>query len=127
MTEIRSFDGLIIYFEVIGDETIPLVFVGGWASATGKLMWQYQLPTTSIYKVILVDLAGHGKSSIDREFYTMQSFGKDVQSVIEYLDLHNVILIGHSMGGAVILETATLIPDRIRGINPYRFPISEYK
>ena len=46
----------------------------------------------------------------------MTNFGRDVQAVVEALDLRGVILLGHSMGGAVILEAARLMPERVTGL-----------
>jgi pimeloyl-ACP methyl ester carboxylesterase len=61
-------------------------------------------------------LGGHGKSGKNRQVWTMEAFGKDVAAVITKLDLHKVILVGHSMGGVVILETARLLPERVIGL-----------
>lgn len=68
------------------------------------------------YKVVTIDLAGHGSSGFNRDDWTMEAFGKDVTAVVEKLDLDTVILIGHSMGGPVIVEAALQIPDRIIGL-----------
>jgi pimeloyl-ACP methyl ester carboxylesterase len=46
----------------------------------------------------------------------MTSFGEDVRAVIEALDLGEVVLVGHSMGGAVVLEAAQQLAGRILGI-----------
>jgi pimeloyl-ACP methyl ester carboxylesterase len=46
----------------------------------------------------------------------MKAFGEDVQAVIEAVGSQNVILIGHSMGGAVIAEAARLMPERVKGL-----------
>jgi pimeloyl-ACP methyl ester carboxylesterase len=46
----------------------------------------------------------------------MSSFGEDVQAVTELIGSHSVILIGHSMGGSVIVEAARLMPNRIIGL-----------
>jgi len=46
----------------------------------------------------------------------MAVFGEDVAAVVEELDLDQVILIGHSMGGSVIVETAQGMPDRVIGL-----------
>jgi len=43
----------------------------------------------------------------------MKSFGEDVHAVTEAINSHNVILIGHSMGGLAIAEAARLMPDRL--------------
>ena len=59
----------------------------------------------------------------------MESFGKDVTAVAELLSLDNVILIGHSMGGAVGLEAARVMGDRVIGIIGIDtfFPMLYYK
>ena len=46
----------------------------------------------------------------------MHLYGQDVKAVIENLDLTSVILVGYSMGGAVILEAEKLISDRTIGL-----------
>jgi pimeloyl-ACP methyl ester carboxylesterase len=92
-----------------------LVFVHGW-SCDGTY-WLNQGPYFSDrHTVVTIDLAGHGKSGMDRKNFTMGAFGEDVVAVIEELRLDQVVLIGHSMGGAVIVEAALRIPDRVLGI-----------
>jgi pimeloyl-ACP methyl ester carboxylesterase len=46
----------------------------------------------------------------------MKAFGEDVRAVVETSNSRSVILIGHSMGGAVIAEAARLMPDRVIGL-----------
>jgi pimeloyl-ACP methyl ester carboxylesterase len=68
------------------------------------------------YKVVCIDLAGHGHSSQQREVYSMESFAKDVKTVIDKIGSQRVILIGHSMGGAVTLLAAQQMPERVIGV-----------
>ncbi len=63
-----------------------------------------------------IDLAGHGESGEGREEWTVESFGADVAAVVEQLGLEEVVLIGHSVGGFVILEAAQRMPDRLVGV-----------
>jgi pimeloyl-ACP methyl ester carboxylesterase len=65
---------------------------------------------------VTIDLAGYGGSGNDREKWDMASLGKDVVAVINKLHLDDVVLIGHSMGGAVIIETSKMIPKKISGL-----------
>jgi pimeloyl-ACP methyl ester carboxylesterase len=51
-----------------------------------------------------------------REHWTMPAFAQDVQAVVEKLRLEDVVLVGHSMGGAVMVEAALAMPDRVRGL-----------
>ncbi|MHA1934665.1 MAG: alpha/beta fold hydrolase [Candidatus Thorarchaeota archaeon] len=118
MSFVSSIDGVKIFFEEFGDGDTALVFIGGWGVPTAKKVWRHQLSFSTKYRVVLVDLAGHGESGKNRENYTMMLFAEDVRAVIEKLDLRNIILIGHSMSGAVILEAERLLTDRIIGLIP---------
>ncbi|OPY85055.1 MAG: Tropinesterase [Smithella sp. PtaU1.Bin162] len=68
------------------------------------------------YRVVILDLAGHGHSGMTRERYTMAAFGEDVKAVAEAAGIRKAVLIGHSMGGSVIAEAARLMPDRVLGL-----------
>ena len=63
-----------------------------------------------------VDLGGHGQSSLGRKDWTIYSFGSDVASVVINLGLKRVVLIGHSMGGDVIVDAALQLPGRVAGL-----------
>ncbi len=110
-----SADGTTIHFKVQGQGDYTLVFVHGWC--TDMTYWDAQIPSFRVYyRVVTLDLAGHGRSGRERKEWTMQAFGQDVAAVIEELDLSNVILVGHAMGGAAIVEAARLVPDRVIGM-----------
>jgi len=112
---VASRDGTPISYEVSGDGEPALVFVHGW-SCDGRY-WREQIkPFSKNRRVIVLDLAGHGHSGSKRSKYSMKAFGEDVQAVVEATDSKNVVLIGHSMGGAVVAEAARLMPDRVIGI-----------
>ncbi|MGQ4877711.1 alpha/beta fold hydrolase [Billgrantia sp. LNSP4103-1] len=113
MTE--SADGVPIAYEVQGSGEPTLVFIHGW-SCDGRY-WRGQVPHFSQeHRVVTIDLAGHGHSGLEREHFTMPAFGEDVKAVLEDLDVEQAILIGHSMGGAVAVEAARLMPERVIGI-----------
>ncbi|MEJ2719512.1 MAG: alpha/beta hydrolase [bacterium] len=113
--ETPSSDGVPIRFTVAGGGKPALVFVHCWCCDRGY--WKNQIPNfAEDHKVVAVDLAGHGESGADRSDWTLEMFAADVAAVVETLGLEDVILIGHSMGGPVILETARLIPDRVIGL-----------
>ncbi len=112
-----SNDSVEIRFDVSGRGEPALVFVHGWASERED--WRFQKDYFSKnFQVVTIDLAGFGESGNNREKWTVEAFGKDVASVIEHLKTDKIILIGQSMGGAVILEAARLIPERILGLVP---------
>jgi len=110
-----SRDGTPISYEIWGTGEPTLVFVHGW-SCDGRY-WRAQVPVFSQrFRVVVLDLAGHGHSGMSRTRYTMRSFGEDVRAVTESAAGDNVILIGHSMGGSVIAEAARLMPRRVIGL-----------
>jgi pimeloyl-ACP methyl ester carboxylesterase len=110
-----SADNVSISYHVEGKGTPALVFVHGWCC--DKSYWKHQVPYFSKrHTVVTIDLAGHGESGVGRKAWTMEAFGKDVVAVVEELELDRVILIGHSMGGAVIIEAARQMPERVTGL-----------
>ncbi|HOP08446.1 MAG TPA: alpha/beta hydrolase [candidate division Zixibacteria bacterium] len=105
-------DGVNIKYEVhsLGDTT--LLFVHCWMC--DRHFWDNQVQVFGdSFQVITMDLGGHGESSTNRKDYTVQAFGADVAALMNKLDLHNVIIVGHSMGGAVMIEAARQAPERV--------------
>jgi pimeloyl-ACP methyl ester carboxylesterase len=112
---VLSKDGTSISYEVTGTGKPTLVFVHGWSG--DARYWRAQVPVFSKkYRVVTLDLAGHGHSGTTRTRYTMDAFGEDLRAVVEATGSKKVILIGHSMGGSVIAEAARLMPDRVIGL-----------
>ncbi|MCB7129670.1 MAG: alpha/beta hydrolase, partial [Candidatus Brocadiales bacterium] len=110
-----SFDGIPISYQVQGKGKPALVFVHGWCC--DKSYWDAQVTHLhQKYKIVTIDLAGHGKSGFGRTDWTMTAFGEDIVAVVDKLGLDQVILVGHSMGGPVILEAARRMPKRIVGL-----------
>ena len=107
-----SEDGLTIYYDVRGEGDKTLVFVHGWRC--DRSSWQAQTEAfAKTYRVVTVDLGGHGQSGLDREDWNIPAFGADVAAVVDKLQLKSVILIGHSMGGPTIIEAARRLGDRV--------------
>lgn len=110
--EVFSYDGLLISYEKHGSGDTALVFVHGWCC--DKSYWEKQLAFfKDNYTVITVDYGGHGESGSDRKRWKVESFGKDVAAVVRSLQLDNVILIGHSMGGEINMFAARELPGRV--------------
>ena len=66
----------------------------------------------SLFRVVNLDLRGHGDS--DRPgAYSFELMREDVIEVLDIMDLRDVVLIGHSMGGAVAYTVAQAQPGRI--------------
>ncbi|MFQ5878127.1 MAG: alpha/beta fold hydrolase [Acidobacteriota bacterium] len=112
-----SSDGVRVHYRVAGAGSPALVFVHGWCCDASY--WDAQLRHFAPrHRVVAVDLAGHGPSGTGRTSWTIPAFASDVRAVVESLDLGPAILVGHSMGGAVILEAARMMPERVIGLVP---------
>ena len=113
--KVKSKDGVEIAYTVHGSGEPALVFVHGWSC--NQSYWDEQVKTFSPkYKVVTLDLAGHGLSGHNRKNYTMQLFGADIAAVVNKLKLKKIILVGHSMGGAAVIEAAVILKSKVIGI-----------
>jgi pimeloyl-ACP methyl ester carboxylesterase len=96
-----------------GDPALVFVHCGGCE----RSFWDGQgAHFAAKHRVVALDLAGHGQSGAGRKDWTMPAFGEDVVSVVEALGLKRVVLIGHSLGGPVVLEAARRMPGRVAGL-----------
>ncbi|MCX5658052.1 MAG: alpha/beta hydrolase [Candidatus Omnitrophica bacterium] len=116
IANVLSADNVPIAYAVYGPATDPtVVFVHGWSC--DSRYWHNQIPYfTKKYRVITVDLAGHGNSGFGRKVYTTEAFGQDVAAVLRKLDVKKAVLVGHSMGGEIILYAAKIAPERVIGL-----------
>ncbi len=108
-------EGVKIDYRYCGQGDTTLLLVHGWC--INKEYWEPQLDEfCTQYRVVAVDLPGFGQSGDNRADWSVEKFGSDVVRVIDALELPNVILIGHSMGGDVVLEAAIQRPDKVIGM-----------
>jgi pimeloyl-ACP methyl ester carboxylesterase len=111
----NSGDGVHIEYQVYGSGDLAVVLVHGWSC--DATYWKAQLDDLKAkYTTVTVNLAGHGASGRNRTDWSMENYGEDVASVVRQLRNRRVVLVGHSMGGPVVLEAANRIGDRVIGI-----------
>ncbi|WP_158962126.1 alpha/beta fold hydrolase [Myroides fluvii] len=92
-----------------------LIFLHGFLE-NGK-MWKYYMDHFATkYRVISMDLLGHGGTGCLGYIHSMEDMADAVHAVISHLKLKRVTLIGHSMGGYVSLAFAELYPDHVKRI-----------
>lgn len=117
MALVKSADGVDIAYDVHGDDTGPfaVVLVHGWAG--NRTYWESQIEfLRDRYKVITLDLGGHGESGLGRPVWTLDAFGTDVVAAIEAAGVERVALVGHSMGGDAVVYAARALGERVAGI-----------
>ena len=107
-------DGVPIVFDDLGSGLPVVVLIHGWSCDRGY--WAAQIPALHGRRVVNVDLGGHGESGCNRSDWSMAAFAADVVAVVDHLQLSDLVLVGHSMGGNVALEAARRLPGRVRGL-----------
>jgi pimeloyl-ACP methyl ester carboxylesterase len=103
-----------IHYTVEG-EGRAIVFIHGFLE-TSKIWMEFTKELKKYFKIIAIDLPGHGKSDCYGYIHTMELMAQSVHSVLEELNLRKYIMVGHSMGGYVSLAYAELYPDNLRGL-----------
>src|SRR5262245_56771661 len=96
-------------------EGTPLVLLHGFASS---MHWFTPLAERlrSDYRLIRIDLLGHGGSEKPGGGYSMEHQAEQVARVLDLLRVKRAIVIGHSMGGIVATALAERYPARVKGL-----------
>ena len=93
-------DGVQIFFKAWGDPAAqPIVFHHGWPLSSDDWDTQMLYFVGKGYRVIAHDRRGHGRSSQVSDGHDMDHYAADAAAVVEHLDLHDAVHIGHSTGG----------------------------
>lgn len=109
-----SFKNGTIFFTDQGKGRVVVLLHGMLGSAD---IWKTISENLSkSYRVIAVDLPGHGFSECFGYAHSMELMAKSVKAVLDELKLKRYVFVGHSMGGYVALAFAELFPDNLRGL-----------
>lgn len=113
---LKSADGIPLAYEVYGEGEIGVVLVHCWSC--DQTFWENQVDhlVAAGYKVVTLDLPGHGVTGGTRDVWTIAAYGADVKTVADETGLQNMVIVGHSMGARVSLEAAALMPERVVGV-----------
>lgn len=103
MPYIQTSDRTQLYYRDWGTGA-PVLFVSAWAF--GGAMWEYQMLHLSErgFRCIALDRRGHGRSDDPGRNYDIDSLTDDLAALIEELDLHDLTLVGNSMGCGEIVH-----------------------
>ncbi|MEX5632851.1 alpha/beta fold hydrolase [Parafrankia sp. FMc2] len=101
MATVTTKDGTEIYVRDWG-EGRPVVLSHGWPLNADSWEAQAFFLAAHGYRVIAHDRRGHGRSSQPWTGNDMDTFADDLATLIDHLDLHDVTLVGFSMGGGEV-------------------------
>ena len=110
-----NFKGKSIRYDIQG-EGEPVFLVHGylesleiWESLAGKL--------ADHYRVIRMDLPGHGKSEVIQDIHHMELLAESALAVLKKAGEERCTMIGHSLGGYVTLAFLELFPEKLNGFS----------
>ena len=93
---------------------ITIILLHGYLE-TVEIWEEFKPLLTDQFRVICVDLPGHGKSGVWGKIHDLGDLAGSVKAVMEAENIDRVFLVGHSMGGYVTIAFAELYPGRLLG------------
>jgi len=113
MNKTLEFQEGIIHYSIEGKGKAVLLLHG---FLEDKSMWdEFVKSLAKLYQVLVIDLPGHGKSSVLSSVHSMALMADVSQKVLQKENIENCVVIGHSMGGYVALAFAEKYPYMIAG------------
>ncbi|HVT70567.1 MAG TPA: alpha/beta hydrolase [Trebonia sp.] len=103
MPSITTEDGTEIYYKDWGTGQ-PVVFSHGWPLNADAWDDQAFFVASNGYRAIAHDRRGHGRSSQPWDGNDMDHYADDLAELIDQLDLHDAVLVGHSTGGGEVVR-----------------------
>jgi len=98
-------DGTEIYYTEQGTGR-PVLFSHGWPLSSDAWQVELKLLADAGYRAIAHDRRGHGRSSKTYTGNDMDTYAQDLAELVEALDLHDLVVIGHSTGGGEVVRYA---------------------
>jgi 3-oxoadipate enol-lactonase len=93
---------------------LPLVFLH--AFPLNRTMWHPQEALSSHFRIITVDLRGHGESDAPLWHYSLDQAAEDVRGLLDALSIQRAVFVGLSMGGYVLFALYRKHADRVQGL-----------
>ena len=108
--KLPTHDGATLRAVVAGTGS-PIVLVHGLMVSVDAWSPIFEELVAAGHQVVAYDMRGHGGSGAGDDGWAMEHFGSDLRSVLEHFDLHDAIVVGHSMGGMATQTFAVEHPD----------------
>lgn len=91
-----------------------LVLIHGFCE--NKDLWKvFEKELLLNFRVIIPDLPGHGDSLVKTDEVSIEYLAKKVFDLLNFLEIKECVMVGHSLGGYVTLAFAERYPDMLKG------------
>lgn len=112
--QFADFKNTQVFFTDRGTGT-PLILLHGYLESSA--IWgKFGTELEKYFRVITVDLPGHGKSESFGRIQTMEMMSDAVYEVVRFLGISDAVIAGHSMGGYVALAFAERHKESVKGL-----------
>lgn len=109
-----DYGGAKVFYKSVGKGSKAVVFIHGWACNAD--FWKDSVNAFPEYRVIALDLPGHGRSDKPKTVYSMDYFARAVEAVLKDAGVSKAVLVGHSMGTPVARQFYRINPKKTAGI-----------
>ena len=106
-----NFDSNQNHYFFLKKNTTPLVFIHG--VGLDHQMWQSQISKLNEFSIITYDLLGHGKTPCKKEKLTLNDFSKQLDEILNNLQVEKINLVGFSLGSLIALDFASNYQDKV--------------
>ena len=93
-----------------------VVLVHGLMSSGDTWNGQVDRLVRAGYRVVAPDLFGHGDSAKPSGDYSLSSHAASLRDLFDEIDIDSATLVGHSLGGGIVMQLAYLFPERVDGL-----------
>ena len=110
----QDFDPNQNYYSFNDNNTVPVVFIHG--VGLDHQMWHPQISFLNYCSTIVYDLLGHGKTPYNKEEITLDDFSNQLFSLLKFLKIKKINLVGFSLGSLIALNFASKFQDKLNSL-----------
>ena len=110
----QNFDPNQNYYSFNDNNTVPVVFIHG--VGLDRQMWEPQIVALKEYSIITYDLLGHGKTIHNKKEVTLDDFSNQLTSILDFLKIDKINLVGFSLGSLIALDFASKFQDKLNSL-----------
>lgn len=104
-----QYNNIRFYYDDHGSG-VPIVFVH--PPGMGRKVFYHQYALANQFRVLMIDLSGHGDTIGVTKKVTMKAFAKEIVALLDHLSIEKAVICGYSSGGCVAQEFALSYQDR---------------